>query len=34
MPLSSDWLDLNINPIPFANAVAVIAATAELLLLL
>jgi hypothetical protein len=34
MPLSSDWLGLNINAILFANAAAVIAATAELPLLL
>jgi hypothetical protein len=34
MLLSSDWLGLNINPILFANAAVVIAATAELPLLL
>jgi hypothetical protein len=33
-PLSSDWLGSNINAILFANNTAVIAATAELLLLL
>jgi hypothetical protein len=34
MPLSSDWLGSNINTILIANAAAVVAATAELPLLL